>query len=378
MGGQKVLDRGGRARRGWTPCRRSPATRTPPPSTALLTVTGGQLVAAPRAAPERVRQEPARLRQPLPPAARHPRRPRLHRGQPDRPAPHGDAQRQRGHHDRRVPGLVRAGRGRHRDGPRRDGRGRALHRPAGGPLRAGQDRGARDRARRARLPRAGALRPLRRPGLDALRRVRRHRDHPQHRRDVPGPLGASPPGRPGGPAHRELLRTGRRRALLHARPGPRGGALRGAVPGGGHAGGRVPADDRASWSSPPSAPRSRRRPLVRARPSPRSARRGCPRCWRSSSPRGRCSGRWRSSPSPMPGGAILALQAAGSCAAGLLYGSLRPAAQRPPQAAALPGRDDRADVPAAARRHLHGLPAASWRSACCSRARRPRPPWSRA
>ena len=41
-------------------------------------------------------------------------------------------------------------------------------------------------------------------------------------------------GRPGAPAHRELLRAGRGRAVLHARPGARGVPVRGRVPGGGH------------------------------------------------------------------------------------------------------------------------------------------------
>ncbi len=52
------------------------------------------------------------------------------------------------------------------------------------------------------------------------------------------------------------------------------------------------------------------------------------------------------------GGAILALQAAGSCVAGLVYGSLRPARD-----VRLPGRDDGADVAPAAGRHGLRRPA---------------------
>lgn len=273
---------------------------------------------------------PPRLPSARPPPARPiptygcspPRRARLHRGQPPRPAAHGDVQRQRRHHDRRGSRFVRPGRGRHRDRAGRDRRGRPLDGPPRRPVRPGQDRGARHGRRRTRLAGPGALRAPRRTGLDTLRRLRRDGHHPEHGRHVAGPLGPSAPGRPGGPAHRQLLRTGRRRAVLHARPGPRRVPVRGPLPRGGHPHRRDPADDRC--------PGLRRAASHRATGDPRhpgpltSAHPGHGRPARRVS---RDRGRLRRDGGRLHrarGGAILALQATGSCVAGLLYGSLPP------------------------------------------------------
>ena len=132
------------------------------------------------------------------------------------------------------------------------------------------------------------------------------------------------------PAHRELLRTGRRRAVLHAGPGARRLPVRDVLPGGGHAGRGGAAADRhaavrrAALDGTAGAARTAQRQVA----PPRA--RHAARCSPSSSPWAPCSARWRSSRSPSRTrrdtarrrGAVLALQAAGSCAAGLLYGAL--------------------------------------------------------
>ena len=87
-----------------------------------------------------------------------------------------------------------------------------------------------------------------------------------------------------GAAHRELLRAGRRRAVLHARPGPRRVPVRGALPGGGHAGRRGPAADRRAALRRPARHRAagdararRRPPLSAAHPRHAPAARRLPR-----------------------------------------------------------------------------------------------------
>lgn len=181
---------------------------------------------------------------PVPPSLRRPRRPRLHDRESARPTAHGHVQRQRGDHDRRVARLVRARRCRDGDGTRGDRAGRPLDRTAGRPPRPGPDRRACHGLRPAGKPGAAVVRALRGAGLDPVRRGSRHGHHPQHGRYVPCPLGSPPPGRSGRRAHRELLRTGRGRALFHAGPGTGGLPVRRVLPGGGHARRRRPADDR--------------------------------------------------------------------------------------------------------------------------------------
>ena len=212
-----------------------------------------------------------------------------------------------------------------------------VDRPAGRPLRPGPDRGPRHLLAVARLARAAAVRPLRRARLDPLRLLRRHRDHAQHRRDVPRPLGAPasattrPPGTPPTPSSRPRTscascwgRCSPRFLCGDALPGG-GDAGRGGAAGDGGAGLRGPALDRAA--APP-RDRRLRPPAGRevAAPRPRHAAAAG-----RSSPPARCSGRLEvvtiafadAQGHRTAAGAVLALQAAGSCAAGLLYGLLR-------------------------------------------------------
>lgn len=159
---------------------------------------------------------------PLPAPVRPAGHPRLHRREPARPAPHGHVRGQRGHDDRRAARLVRPRRRGHGHRPGRHRAGRAVDRPADRPSRAGPDRrpGHPDRGPRLAVP--DRVRPYRGTRLDPLRLVRRDGHHPQHRRHVPGPLDAPAEGLPGRAPHRDVLRAGRGRALLHARPGPCG------------------------------------------------------------------------------------------------------------------------------------------------------------
>lgn len=257
MGADQVLDGPGSGddRRRHDPLPRRPAgdgpSRTPVP-------------APPHTLP------PARA---LPADLRRPGHPRLHGRQPAGPAAHGDAQHQRGPDDRRIARLLRTGRGGHRDRAGGDGAGRALDRPADRPPRAVPYRRPGHRARHPRLALPPPLRPLRRPGLDPLRLLRRHRDHPQYGRHVPRPLGTPLPRRSGRPPHRQLLRTGRRRAVLPARTTARHPPVRHPLPGGGHRGGRGPPPDRRTALHLPAPHRTPARhphhhPLPSAPPRP--------------------------------------------------------------------------------------------------------------